>query len=252
MESKKVKQNGEMALPPVVYEDEAVLAFDKPSGLLVVADHWDQAAANLMALVHERLSAECFNVHRLDRQTSGVVVCGKTAGAVAALAKQFERNEVEKEYLALVRHAPKEDAGEIAAPILADKARPGRMVIHRRGKESVTAFEVAERFGGGLALLRVRPKTGRTHQIRVHLASCLACPIIGDSLYGDGRGLYLSEIKEDFKRGQGPERPLLGRLALHAARVTLRHPASGERLTIAAELPQDFAVTLKYLRRHGI
>ena len=235
-------------LPPVVFEDEAVIAFDKPAGLLVAPDRWDKTLVSLMRLVHEHLSPEYFNAHRLDRDTSGVLVCAKTREALVALARLFVTREVEKRYLAITRGAPAEAQGVVSAAIEPDRRRLGWMRVSSRGKPSETVYEVLERLGV-YAFLRLRPRTGRTHQIRVHLAH-LGCPIVADPLYGDGRGLFLSEIKARYKaHADRAERPLIGRLALHAEGIALNHPTTGQRLTIEAPLPKDFQVALKYLRR---
>jgi RluA family pseudouridine synthase len=235
-------------LPPVLYEDEAVIAFDKPSGLLVVPDRWDKGLACLTDLVRERLSPEFANVHRLDRDASGVLLCAKNAEALRSLREQFDSRQVGKVYVALVCPGPAAGRGQIEAPLAADPKRPGRMRVSSVGKESCTDYEVLERFSAGWTLLRAEPRTGRTHQIRVHLAHA-GSPIVGDELYGGAAGLYLSQLKRDYKRGRDPERPLMGRLALHAQRLSLRHPATGEALAIESPLPHDFEVSLKHLRR---
>jgi RluA family pseudouridine synthase len=243
---------------PVLYEDEALIVFAKPSGLLTAPDRWDTSRENLMAIVHARWSPDWFNAHRLDRGTSGAVLCAKTPEALRAITAQFDRHEVEKRYLALTRGQPAADRGVVEAPLAPDGRRPGRMRVDREGKESATEFEVLERWRGGLALLRLRPLSGRTHQVRVHLAH-LGCPVLGDPDYGGGRvggkrgALHLSEFKRGYKRPSGgqAERPLIDRLALHAESLGLTHPVTGERLVVAAPLPADLAVAIKQLRRYA-
>ncbi len=235
------------ALPPILLEDEHLIAFDKPSGLLVAPDRWSKEAVNLMQLVHARLSPAIFNAHRLDRDTSGVVLCAKHKGALDALCLQFERGEVEKEYLALVHGAPPAASGEMDQPIGDDPQRPGKMKIARSGKPSLTRYETEREFRGW-TLLRLRPQTGRTHQLRVHL-NHLGCPIVADPWYGDGKPILLSDIKRRYKAGAGEERPLLARLALHAHRLTVAHPATGARVTIEAPLPADVQLAIKQLAK---
>lgn len=237
------------ALPPVLYEDEHLLALDKPAGLLVCPDRWNKDLANLADLVHDRLSAEYFNAHRLDRQTSGVVLFGKTRPAVQALQAMFETRQVRKTYLALVRPAPADDRGQIEAGIVPHPKRQGRMVIGGPA-DSRTDYEVLERWRGGLGLVRCFPLTGRTHQIRIHLMH-IRSPIIADDLYGDEAPLLLSQIKRGYKHGGGPETPLIGRLALHAESLALDHPITHQPLTIQAPLPRDFEIALKNLRKYG-
>lgn len=238
-------------LPPVVFEDDAIVAFNKPSGLLVAPDRWDKSLSNLMGMVHEQRDPGWFNAHRLDKDTSGLVLCAKTKPALDHLCRQFEQHRVRKEYLALARGVPKDDRGLISAPIVDDPQRPGRMMTAKRGKPAETAYEAVERFRG-LTLFSLAPRTGRTHQLRVHLVS-IGCPIVGDPFYGDGRGFCLSEIKKGYKhkgRGQA-ERPLISRLALHACRLAIEHPSTGLPLVIEAPLPKDMEIALKYLRKFG-
>jgi RluA family pseudouridine synthase len=235
-------------LPPVLYEDEALIAFDKPSGLLSAPDRWDKSLPSLTALVHELLSADFQNAHRLDRDASGVILFARTAEALRAVREQFDSQQVRKVYLALVSPAPREARGEVAAPLAPDPRRPGRMRISREGKLSCTSYEVLEGFRGDWALVQAEPRTGRTHQVRVHLAQA-GCPVVGDAFYGDGRLLFLSRIKPGYNPGRDPERPLMGRLALHARRLALRHPLRDAEVLIESPLPHDFEIALKYLRR---
>jgi RluA family pseudouridine synthase len=240
-------------LPPVVYEDDDLLAFDKPSGLLVAPDHWNKDLDYLMRLVHQRWSPAVANAHRLDRHTSGVLLCAKTGEALRRLCEAFDEHRVAKTYLAVTRSAPRTDRQLVAAAIAADPRRGGRMRIDPvAGKPAETDVELLERFAGGrFAFVRAMPRSGRTHQVRIHLA-CLGCPIVADPFYGGGGGLLLSEIKSNYKRKAGvPERPLIARLALHAQSLTVDHPTTGQPLTITADLPADFALALKLLRRHG-
>jgi RluA family pseudouridine synthase len=234
-------------LPEVLYEDEWVVAFDKPAGLLVAPDRWDTSAVYLMALVHKYRGPEYANVHRLDRDTSGVIVVAKSLAALHELQKRFDAGQVEKTYLALTAGAPSPAAGEIDAAISPDRHRPGRMRLSTDGKPSRTRYETVERFNLGYTLVHAYPETGRTHQVRLHLKS-IGCPIVGDPFYGAG-GLFLSEIKSGYRPGSEPERPLIGRTALHALRIALPHPATQQPLVIEAPLPKDFEVALKYLRR---
>lgn len=238
---------GMSALPPILLEDELLIAFDKPSGLLIAPDRWSKETVNLMQLVHAHLSPGIFNAHRLDRDTSGVVLCAKQKPALDALCLQFERGEVEKEYLALVHGAPPAASGEIDQPISDDPQRPGKSKIDRRGKPALTRYETEHAFRGW-TLLRLRPRTGRTHQLRVHLKH-IGCPIVADPWYGDRKPLLLSDIKRRYKAGPGEERPLLARLALHAHRLTVTHPATGARVTIEAPLPADFHLAIKQLTK---
>jgi len=257
-----------MPLPPVLYTDDAMLAFDKPSGLLVAPDRWDKARENLMGLVHAELGREVANVHRLDADTSGVLLCAKTKPALDFLSGQFQSKTVRKVYHALVLVLPPEEAMKVVTPVRApdgglpdaftidlaldhDEQNPGRMRIFKKrgGKPSLTEFRTLERFGR-YALVECHPLTGRTHQLRVHLAAAGA-PILNDRFYGvPGSELRLSDLKRGYK-GREDEKPLLARLALHASALTVTHPVTREPVTITAELPHELAVALKYLRKYG-
>jgi 23S rRNA-/tRNA-specific pseudouridylate synthase len=255
-----------MPLPPILYEDDTMIAFDKPSGLLIAPDRWDKERSNLMAIVHEKFGHGVANVHRLDADTSGVLLCAKTKPALDFLSGQFQSKTIGKKYLAFVVVLPVEAAMKVVAPIrdsaaalpdqfrveLAlgeDERQPGRMRVfkNRGGKDSVTDFVVRERFGR-FVYVECQPLTGRTHQIRVHLAAAGA-PILNDRFYGDPEiSLRLSDLKRRYK-GREDEKPLIARLALHASELTLKHPTTKESMVIAAPLPREFEVALKYLRK---
>ncbi len=235
------------ALPPVLFEDDHIIAFDKPSGLLISPDRWDKEKTNLMDMVHAHLSPEYFNAHRLDRDTSGVIVCGKTKEALNSLCLQFERGDVEKEYLALVCGAPPLASGEIDQPLAEDPEQPGRMKCVRHGKDAITRYDTEQAFRGW-TLLRLRPQTGRTHQLRAHMKA-LGCPILADPWYGDGQPLVLSRFKRGYKPSNHEEHPLIARLALHAYRLTVQHPARSERIVIEAPVPKDMRTAIRQLGR---
>jgi len=236
-----------MGLPPIIFEDAVLLAFDKPSGLLVAPDRWDRTRANLMALVHAERGTGVANVHRLDADTSGVLLCAKTKSALDFLSGQFQAKTAGKLYHALVVGAAAPDDFIVELALTEDERRPGLMrTVKKGGKPSATRFRVLERFQG-FTWLECRPLTGRTHQIRVHLA-VRGQPILNDAFYGDETQLLLSRLKRGYK-GRAHERPLLARLALHASELTVSHPETGNRLTLRAPLPREFSVALKYLRR---
>lgn len=274
-----------MPLPPILFEDDALVAFDKPSGLLVAPDRWDKSRENLMGLVHEhpRFGPGVANVHRLDADTSGLILCAKTKPALDFLSGQFQSKTVRKTYHAFVVVLPPEQAMKVIAPIRdaagllpdtfnvevalgEDERQPGRMRVFkgRGGKDCVTEFRTVERFRGsarppsrgeiaslaasGFAFVECHPLTGRTHQLRVHLAAAGA-PILNDRFYGTpGITLRLSDIKRGYK-GREEEKPLIGRLALHASGLVIRHPETREPMTLASPLPHEFEVALKYLRK---
>ncbi|MEK7693700.1 MAG: RluA family pseudouridine synthase, partial [Chloroflexota bacterium] len=169
-------------------------------------------------------------VHRLDRDTSGVIVVAKNDAAHNALAKQLKERSVEKTYVALVEGTPKPAEGVIDAPIARDPRNRQRMAVVERGRASTTAYKLIERFSG-MSLVEARPKTGRTHQIRVHLAA-IGHPIIGDRVYGKAS-------------------PLVARQFLHARRIVFAHPRTGERVEFDAALPADLEDALRKARASG-
>lgn len=241
-------------LPPVIFEDECLIAFDKPSGLAIAPDRRDKSGVNLMELVRAKMGPEVANVHRIDHETSGLVLCAKTKVALDFLSGQFQSKTVVKLYEALTVGVPATDAFSVDLVLKEDEAQPGRMcVVKKHGKASVTEFTVREKFPQpagrpGLAHVECRPLTGRPHQIRVHLAVS-GTPILNDPLYGNATQLRLSDLKRGYK-GRADERPLINRLALHAAALTFTHPRSRELMTLASPPPRDFEVALKYLRKY--
>jgi RluA family pseudouridine synthase len=244
-----------MPLPPVLFEDEALIAFDKPGSLLLAPDRRDRSAENLLDLVRARLGPEVANVHRIDPDTSGLVLYAKTKSALDFLSGQFQSKTVVKTYQALTTGIPRQDEFTVDLVLKEDEARPGRLcVVKKHGQASVTEFAVREKFpqpAGRASFARVecRPLTGRPHQVRLHLAESGA-PVLNDLLYGDATQLMLSGLKRGYK-GRRDERPLITRLALHAGGLTFTHPVTRARQTLTAPLPKDFEVALKYLRKFG-
>ena len=245
----------------VLYEDDHLLAVNKPSQLLSSPDRYDPNRPNLMKLLHEGIAkgspwakernlTYLANAHRLDFETTGVFLMAKNKPALVALANQFGSEKPNKVYACLVQGTPEEDKFEVDAKIAPHPIKLGLMrVDSRNGKKSKTEFSVREKFGG-YTLLECRPLTGRTHQIRAHL-QYIRMPILGDKLYGGGQ-LLLSHLKHGdyrLKRGQ-EERPLISTLALHAEKLQLPNPVTGETVTIEAPWPKDFTVAVKYLRRY--
>jgi 23S rRNA pseudouridine1911/1915/1917 synthase len=242
--------------------DDWLAAVNKPAGMVVhpAKGNWKGTLAGALRWHLERAGGGLSQaggptrpgiVHRLDRDTSGVIVVARTEEVHHALARQFERRTVEKTYLAITQGQPQFDRDEISLPIGIHPYQREKMAVrrdHATSREAVTRFEVVERFRAA-ALVRVTPKTGRTHQIRVHLAA-IGCPVLCDGLYS-GR-----TVVEPGFFGLPPDHPLAGgppltRQALHAARLVVDHPGSGARLELAAPLPADMERTLAALRALG-
>ncbi len=231
----------------VLYEDGVIAAVAKPAGMIAHPSDTVRGGtvAELAAQRWGELPAphgpeRAGLVHRLDADTSGVLLLALDADAAADLVRQFEAREVKKEYLALVHGEPRFDADWIEAPLARSRGGDGRIVVAAQGegRPAETFYRVLERLRG-YAVLACEPRTGRTHQIRVHLAS------IGHAIVGDA--LYRGRKKLALPRGA----PAMGRHALHAARIELTHPRSGERVAFEAPLPADFATLLDWLRRYS-
>lgn len=242
-----------MPLPPVILEDEALIAFDKPAGLPVAPGRGGRPVENLMDLVLAKWGADVANVHRIDTEMSGLVLCAKTKPALDFLSGQFQAKTVGKTCLALTVGVPATDEFAVDLVMKEDEARPGVMcVVKKHGQTSRTGFTVREKFPqpagrAGFACVECRPLTGRPHQIRLHLAVA-GTPVLNDTLYGNETRLLLSDLKRGYK-GRADEKPLIDRLALHATGLTFTHPLSREPVTLTAPLPNDLAVALKYLRK---
>jgi RluA family pseudouridine synthase len=227
----------------VLLETDILLAVLKPAGLLCVPDRWDKTKQNLIGLLQaERPGQYLANVHRLDRDTTGVFLLAKTRDAFRDLVRQFRDRQTRKLYVALVHGAARGQV--IDLPIGPSSRLPGHSRIdHRHGKPARSTVRVLEHFYG-YTLLEVEIETGRLHQVRVHLQG-IGHPLVGDVAYGGGP-LLLSQIKRKYKAKEGEEeRPLLARPALHAASLTLADPP----VTITAPLHKDLEVALKYLRK---
>lgn len=241
----------------VLYEDERCLACMKPAGTAVIAERGQLDAPFLGAVLHHLMKTAPSPprprvVHRIDKDTSGVVVVAKDRDALRVLSEQFEEREVAKEYLALVQGVPAEDqeGGEIDLPIgLAVRGGDRRTRVGGKDpKPARTTWAVEERFRG-YTLLRVKPETGRQHQIRVHLEA-IGFPLAVDPVYGGSEGVLLSKIKPGYRTKGDKETPLLGRLSLHAAKISFRSPAEKD-VVVEAALPHDFEVALKQLRKYA-
>ena len=217
----------------ILYEDSYILVLNKPSGVVVnkSVTSSDITIQDKIAgyIVADDEESEFFQragiVHRIDKDTSGVLLIAKDIGSFKRLQKQFKRREVTKEYVAVVHGEIKDDMFEVNAPIKRNPRNRLKYAIVEGGKEAVTRFEKLKTINN-LTVLKCFPKTGRTHQIRIHLTA-LGHPIIMDTLYSNV--LQLSEAKEKFPR-----------MLLHATKITIKHPQSGEMVTFEAPLPAEF------------
>lgn len=235
----------------LLHQDDHLLVVGKPAGLLTIPDRFGNKDSLQNAL--ERDFGKVFVVHRLDRETSGVLCFGRTEAAHRHLCMQFEHHTADKFYLVLVDGNVHQEEGEINKPIGQHPTIPGKMTITGRGKPSLTFYRVLERFRH-FTLLEALLKTGRTHQVRVHFQS-IGYPLAVDAVYGRRPAFFLSEVKgKAYRSGKfsDEERPLMERTSLHAFRLRIEHPDTGERMEFQAELPKDFSAVLKQLRKSGI
>jgi len=229
----------------IIFEDEDMIVLNKPAGLLSIPDRFGKEAS-LNSLLIEKFG-NIFTVHRLDQQTSGLIIFAKTAEAHKELSEIFEGRTIVKKYLGLVNGRPQQ-TGVIEEFMMEHPIKKGQMIIHAKGKESKTSYEVVKYFKQ-YAWVSFQIYTGRTHQIRLH-AKHIGHPIVSDDLYGDGEKLKLSSIKKkNFKlaKVEEEERPLMGRQALHAASVLFEY--KGKELHLEAPLPKDLTATLKQLEK---
>lgn len=221
----------------VLWADPALVVINKPAGLLTLPDGYDRDAIHLKRVLEPALG-KLWIVHRLDRETSGVLVLARTAAAHHALNDQFAGRQVQKIYHCLVTGSPEWNRQLVDQPLRKNGDRHHRTVVDRlHGKPASTEFTVLERYPG-FSLVEARPHTGYTHQIRAHLAFC-GNPIAGDNLYGG------TEVLDPLQPGAAP---LLDRVALHALQIRFIHPNLNEAVQFEAPYPDDFRSVVDYLR----
>lgn len=230
----------------IIFEDDDLIVLNKPSGLLSIPDR-EGKEISLKVLLQEKYD-KIYTVHRLDKETSGLIVFAKNEITHTHLSKQFEQRQTEKIYVGLVNGSLLVKKGTIDLPIMEHPVKKGLMVINRKGKEAITDYKVLEDFGI-YSWMQFRIHTGRTHQIRIHMKD-IGHPIVCDPLYGDGKPFLLSSIKKKFKlsKNEEEERPILNRLALHA--LTLKFTDNNSKvLTLEASIPKDLKATLQQLEK---
>jgi 23S rRNA pseudouridine1911/1915/1917 synthase len=232
----------------ILFEDDYLMVVEKPASLLSIPDRFHPDKENVLDLLRVGRE-EVFTVHRLDRETSGIMVFAKTREAHRELSLQFEKRAVVKKYLAVVLGRVMEDEGKIDLSIGESATHPGKMEIKGRGKPSLTYYKVLERFKG-FTFVEADIQTGRTHQIRVHFAA-IGHPLAVDPLYGGNEGFYISALKgRKFKLGKfEEERPLTARVTLHAHALAFKHPVTGEAMQFESVWPKDFAAVVNQLRK---
>jgi 23S rRNA pseudouridine955/2504/2580 synthase/23S rRNA pseudouridine1911/1915/1917 synthase len=229
-----------------IFQNEDFIAINKPSGVLTIPDR-EGKEISLKKLLKEAYG-DIFVVHRLDRDTSGIVVFAFNERMHKHLSLQFEARETKKIYNGLVLGKPAPEEGVINEPIAEHPTKKGLMTVWRKGKESITEYKTLENHRY-YSWMEFHILTGRTHQIRVHMKH-LGNPIVCDPLYGDGKPVLISQLKKNFRLSQAEdeERPILSRLALHAAHLTFKG-IDGNDVSLEAPLPKDLRATLNQLSK---
>jgi 23S rRNA pseudouridine1911/1915/1917 synthase len=230
----------------IIKETDQFIVLNKPAGLLSIPDR-EGKDISLKSLLQDAYG-EIFTVHRLDRDTSGIIVFAKTAEEHQFLSKSFEDRTVEKYYSGIVNGTLAEKKGTVEVTMMQHPGKMGIMIVDRKGKNSITDYEVMEEFGK-YSLMQFRIHTGRTHQIRLHM-QYLGHSIVCDETYGDGQPILVSSIRRKFKlsKSEFEERPILARLGLHAQKLIFDDQA-GNHYELEAEMPKDMRALLQQLRK---
>ena len=236
----------------IVYEDDYLMLINKPYDMVVhpAGGHPSGTLVNALAFHCQNLSQvngplKAGIVHRLDRDTSGIMLTIKSDAVHSHIAMQFEKRSVRKEYLAVVEGELMLDSDEISLPIARHKIDSQKMAVrHDIGKEAVSIYEVVERFRG-YTLVKIMPKTGRTHQIRVHMRA-IGHPVVADFMYSSQESCYLSDLLQ--KEREPGELPIIERQALHAHRIEFFHPIQNKKMEFEVDMPEDISALVNALR----
>lgn len=234
--------------PEIILENEHFIVINKPPGLLSIPDREGKEISLKQLLIQKY--GEIFTVHRLDRETSGIIVFAKDAETHKFLSQAFEERTVEKYYVGIVTGTLPDKEKTIEAPITENSVKRGVMIIHKRGKPAITDYTVVEEFKK-YSFLQFQIHTGRTHQIRVHM-QYIGHPLVCDELYGDGLPIKLSSFKRNYNlsKNEEEERPILARTGLHAQRLRFTD-MNGKEYDVQAEMPKDMRALLQQLRKNS-
>lgn len=244
----------------IIFENEDLVAINKPAGMLSIPDR-SQSEPSLKDILQERydslerldkdqgITIRIFTVHRLDKDTSGLILFAKNEASHKYLSNLFQERKIEKYYLGVVHGSPLNTSASIDAPISEHRLQKGMMTIHRGGKPSLTTYEVLEA-NKHYSLISFQLHTGRTHQVRVH-AKHIGHPLVYDALYGDGQPLLVSSFKKKYKLSKNDEveKPLINRLALHSHKLIFEN-MNGDSMELVAEMPKEFSALMKQLKKN--
>jgi 23S rRNA pseudouridine1911/1915/1917 synthase len=233
----------------VIFEDSHILVLNKPAGCLTIPDRYDKSAINLYELLNKKYS-KIYTVHRLDKDTSGVIVFAKEADSHRNLNQQFQDLKVTKFYHAVLSGNVSQDELVIDIPLTEDLHIKGQMKPSARGKESLTVLKVLERYRNS-TLVELNLVTGRHHQIRVHCAA-IGNPLLVDVLYGKASEFKVSFLKRNYKMKKGEdEKPIISRVSMHSKKITFKHPESGKEMNFEADYPKDFSALIEVLTKYS-
>jgi 23S rRNA pseudouridine1911/1915/1917 synthase len=229
----------------IIYEDQQIIAVNKPAGISVTADRTGKTNLIDTLQIQRKEDQKLRIVHRLDKDKSGIMLLAKNTNAQRDFSEYFEKGKVRKIYLALITGLPSEQTGIVDLPLAPSRKNPQIMEVNlKEGKDSQTKWELVANFGN-LSMLAVRPLTGRTHQIRVHLQH-VGMPLVIDPLYGQNQAIMLSSFKADYKLGKyAEEKPLIDRLTLCA------YELETENLHFVAPLEKKFKASIKMLTKYN-
>ena len=236
----------------ILYEDQDILVIDKPPGVPVVPDRWDTAKLNAQDLLNAKIQKNSptrknriWIVHRIDQDTSGLVIFAKNSESHRQLNRAFSTAKINKSYLAVVRGCPEPAEGRIDLALSPQKK--GRVVVDPAGKKSITFYSVEDKFSR-FSVLKVNPVTGRTHQIRVHLMA-MGHPLLVDPLYAGKTHFGIMELKRSARIQSDDEPALISRLSLHALEIKFVHPRTKMPMEFTAEVPKDIQAVIKALKK---
>jgi 23S rRNA pseudouridine1911/1915/1917 synthase len=237
--------------PEIIYHDEEIIIVNKPADMLSIQDRQDSTKPSMVGWLNAKFG-KVFILHRLDRETSGIMCFAKNAESHRNLSMQFEHKVVQKFYQVIVLGVMKENEGIIENAIGEHPTIPGKMIISKKGKEAITIYKPLERFKN-YTLVEAEIKTGRTHQIRVHMQS-IGYPLAVDKVYSTKQAFYLSDAKtKKFRLGKlEEEKPMMDRNTLHSYKIILNHPTTNESMTFTAEPPKDFRAMLTQIKKWDV
>ncbi len=236
-----------MKLPEIIFENNDFVVVNKPAGLLTIPDR-KQSEDSVRSILQKKYG-QIFTVHRIDKETSGLIVFAKNETAHKFLSQAFEGRAVEKLYLGIVQGKMINKEGTIDLPLMENPGKSGSMIVNKKGKAAVTHYKVLEELGQ-YSLVQFDIHTGRTHQIRVHMQNA-GHPIVCDPLYGNAQPIFISSFKRNYKlsKSEEEERPILHRLGLHAYQLKFKDDKGNEFL-FEAPMHKDMKALMQQLKKN--